>query len=238
MFIAAANNKALRDSGKTMLDAGSWIRIKAPIVRRRALGCVRAFTLLEITLAVAILAMMSLAIYRFVQSNLIAMRVSSEANAADARYDGLRDLLTAQWQSLPPGRGALLGEPFKLSDRSRDEIKWICRAGPGLLTRYAPSDFVVTLRLQRENEKSDRLDLGFLRKPKNDSAVEDVHESWVPLIENVGSLQIRYFDPRLNSWVDKWSDKVTLPRLVKVVLGRTDAAVPWEVIIPLGRTPL
>src|SRR5271167_1586344 len=56
------------------------------------------FTLLEVTLAVAILAMMSLAIYRFVQTNLIAIRVSSEASAADARYDGLRDLLTAQWQ--------------------------------------------------------------------------------------------------------------------------------------------
>ena len=42
------------------------------------------FTLLEITLAVAILATMSLAIYRFVQSNLTALRVSSDASAADA----------------------------------------------------------------------------------------------------------------------------------------------------------
>jgi type II secretory pathway component PulJ len=106
--------------------------------------------LLEITLAVAILSMMSLAIYRFVQSNLIAIRVSTEASALDARYDGLRDLLTAQWQSLAPGQGALLGESLKLNDRPRDEIRWTCGAGPGLLTRYAPSDFVVTLRLQRE----------------------------------------------------------------------------------------
>jgi prepilin-type N-terminal cleavage/methylation domain-containing protein len=194
----------------------------------------KGFTLLEIMLAVAILAMMSLAIYRFVQSNLSAIRFSTDLSAADARYGGLRDLLTAQWQSLPSGAGALTGEPFKLNDRSRDEIKWICNAGPGLLTRYAPSDFIVTMRLQRENEKSDRLDLGFLREPKNDTAIENVHESWVPLIENVGSLQIRYFDSRLNVWVDKWSDTVTL---VKLVVGRTDATVPWEVIIPLRRTP-
>src|SRR5882724_2805012 len=66
----------------------------------------RGFTLLEVTLAVGILAMMSVAIYRFVQSNLTAMRVSSETSAADARYSGLRDLLMAQWQSLPPGNGA------------------------------------------------------------------------------------------------------------------------------------
>src|SRR6266478_122663 len=106
------------------------------------------FTLLEITLAVAILGLMTMAIYRFVQSNIIAIRVSSEATAADARYGGLRDLLTAQWQTLSPRTGALMGDPLKLNDRSRDEIKWICSAGPGLLTRYAPGDYTVTMRLQ------------------------------------------------------------------------------------------
>ncbi len=196
------------------------------------------FTLLEIILAVVILGMMALAIYRFVQSNLIAIHVSSEASAADARYDGLRELLTAQWQSLAPGAGALLGEPLKVEDRPRDEIRWTCSAGPGLLTRYAPGDFVVALRVQRESEKSDRLNLGLLRKPKNDQAVTAENESWIPLIENVNSLQVRYFDPRLNSWLDRWSDSLTLPRLIKVTIRPVDGLPPWEVIIPLGRTPL
>ena len=71
----------------------------------------RAFTLLEIMLAVIILGMMSLAIYRFVQANVTAVRISSEADAAEARYDGLRELLTQQLQSLPPGTAALAGEP-------------------------------------------------------------------------------------------------------------------------------
>jgi prepilin-type N-terminal cleavage/methylation domain-containing protein len=196
------------------------------------------FTLLEVTLAVAILAMMSLTIYRFVQSNMIAVRVSSEASAADRPYVALRDLLSAQWQILPTGSGALTGEALKLNDRSRDSIKWICGAGPGLLTRYAPGDFVVTMRLQAASEKSDRLDLGFLRKPKNDAALTNANETWVRLIDNVQSLQIRYFDPRLNTWLDKWTDNITLPRLVKVTIGRKDAAVPWEAIIPLARTSL
>ncbi len=204
----------------------------------RPYSSLRGFTLLEVTLAVAILGMMSLAIYRFVQSSLTAIRVSSDATAADAVYGGLRDLLTAQWQTLPSGKGALTGEPFKFNDRPRDEIRWICGGGPGLLTRYAPGDFIVTLRLQPQKKDSDRLDLGFLRKPRNDTAVTEANESWMPLIENVHSLQIRYFDARLNVWVERWTDTVTLPRLVKLVAGRTDATVPWEVIIPLGRTPL
>ncbi|HXX41035.1 MAG TPA: prepilin-type N-terminal cleavage/methylation domain-containing protein [Chthoniobacterales bacterium] len=194
------------------------------------------FTLIEITLAVAILAVMSLAIYRFVQTNMVAIRASTDASASDARYGGLHDLLTAQWQSLAPGSGALMGEPFKLDDRSRDEITWICGAGPGLLTRYASTDFVVTLRLQRHSDKGDQFDLGLLRKPKKESDSPIENQSWIPLIDNVQSVQIRYFDPRINSWVDRWTDAMTLPRLVKLTIGRSDGAVPWEGIIPLART--
>jgi len=195
------------------------------------------FTLLEIMLAVAIPAMMSMAIYRFVQSNILALRISTEATASDARFDALRELLTAQLQSLPAGSAALTGDPIKLNDRSRDEIRWACGAGIGVLTRYAGTDFTVAMRLRQE-KKSDRFDLCLLRKPKDDVSFTDVHETWVPLLENVKSLQIRYFDSRLNVWVSRWTDSVTLPRLVKVTIERNDASVPWEAIIPLGRTPL
>ena len=188
-------------------------------------------------MAVAILATMAMAIYRFVQSNMVAIRLSSDAIVSEARYDGLREILAQQWQTLPSGKGALLGDAFKLSDRERDEVRWICSAGPGLMTRYASGDFVVALRLQ-SGKKNDHYDLGFLRKPRNDSAITNANESWVPLIEDVRALQIRYFDARLNVWVEKWTDAGTLPRLVKVMVDRSDAVAPWEAIIPLGRTPL
>lgn len=201
--------------------------------RRSFLG----FTLLEIMLAVAILSLMAVAIYRFVQSNIVALRISSEATAADARYDSLRDLLTAELQSLPAGSGALTGEPLTVNDRSQDELRWVSGSGLGLLTRYSKDECTVALRLQSE-KNSDRYDLGLLRKPKDDMDFTDVHESWVPLLDNVRGLQIRFFDARLNVWVSRWTDTVTLPRLVKVTIDRNDAAVPWEAIIPLGRTPL
>ncbi len=195
------------------------------------------FTLLEITLAVAILGMMSLAIFRFVQSNLTALRVSSDVSAAEAQYEGLRDLLTAEWQSLTPRRAAMEGEPFKLNDRQRDEIQWNCSAGPGLLTRYAAGDFTVSLRLQSENSKSNRLDLGFLRESLEDSDIGEGYKSWLPLIKDVNSLEILYFDPRLNTWIDRWIDGARLPRLIKLIVRRADATTPWEAIIPLARTP-
>lgn len=198
----------------------------------------RAFTLLEIMLAVIILGMMALVIYRFVQTNITAIRVSSGTEAVTARYDGLRELLTQHLQSLPPGTGALSGEPLKIEGHDRDELTWFCSAGPGVLTRYASGDYRVSLRLRRHDAKSQQLDLGLLRKPKDDTSVSNEHETWVRLIDNVATLQIRFFDSRLNTWVQRWTDTVTLPRLVKVVIGRTDAKVPTEIIVPLARMPL
>jgi prepilin-type N-terminal cleavage/methylation domain-containing protein len=197
----------------------------------------RGFTLLEIMLAVAILAMMALAIFRFVQTNLTALRFSSDTAAADAEYEGLRDLLTTEWQNLSPIRARMAGEPLKLNDRERDEIRWNCSAGPGLLTRYAPGDFTVVLRLQSPSDKSDQLDLGFLRKSQDDSEKIEGFETWVPLIKNVGSLEITYFDPNANTWLPRWPGGNRMPSLVKVSIGRPNMSDPWEAIIPLRRTP-
>jgi prepilin-type N-terminal cleavage/methylation domain-containing protein len=194
------------------------------------------FTLLEIMLAVAILGMMSLAIFRFVQANLTALYLSADIAAADAQYDGLRDLLTTEWQSLSPFRANMAGEPFKLNDRERDEIRWNSSAGPGVLTRYAPGNFTVVLKLQPENEKKGgMLELGFLRKTEASDTGETT-ETWVPLIKNVTSLEISYFDPNANNWLPRWPGG-PLPSLIKVALGRPDMAVPWETVIPLRRTP-
>lgn len=197
----------------------------------------RGFTLLEITLAVAILAMMSLVIYRFVQTNLTALRVTADVNARDESCNGLINLLTAQLRSLTPGQGALVGEPLKLNGRPRDEVTWICGAGPGLLTRYAPGDFTVNLRLRPVAKNSDRMEIGIIRKPRGDPPASHEHESWISLLPDVETLQIRYFDPRLNTWVDKWTDTSTLPWLVRLVVGRRGNRLPWEAIVALRRTP-
>ena len=118
MFIGPAKEANrrihLRQGYGGQVDESALAKAMADKSANRRLG---AFTLLEIMLAVAILGMMSLAIFRFVQANLTALSLSSETVAADAQYDGLRDLLTAHWQSLSPTRAAMIGEVFKLSDR-------------------------------------------------------------------------------------------------------------------------
>lgn len=195
------------------------------------------FTLIEVTLAAAILGLMSIAIYRFVQTNIGILRISSAETAEDARYTGLLDLLTAQWQSLPTGVGALAGDTYKFNNRPRDEIVWACSAGPGLLTRYAGGEYTVRMRLRPMKEGSDRLQLGCYRKPRGDADGENENETWVPLMDDVSGLRIRYFDTRLNAWVERWTDTGTLPRLIETIIERP-ARPNWRAIVALGRTPL
>jgi prepilin-type N-terminal cleavage/methylation domain-containing protein len=196
-----------------------------------------AFTLLEIILATAILGLMAMAIFRFVQANISALRISAVENLEEARYTGLLDLLTAQWQALPTGVGALAGDTYKFNDRPRDEIVWACSAGPGLLTRYAGGEFTVRMRLRPMKEGADRLQLGIYRKPRDEAEGNDEKETWVPLIDDVGGLKIRYFDTRLNAWVERWTDTGTLPRLIELNIQRPNRP-DWRAIVALGRTPL
>ncbi len=196
-----------------------------------------AFTLLEIIMATAILGLMAMAIFRFVQSNLIALRISATQSMEEARYSGLLDLLSMQWQALPPGVGALTGDTFKFNDRPRDEVVWAASAGPGVLTRYAGGEYMVRLRLRPMKEGSDRLQLGCFRKPRNEAEGENGKETWVPLIDDVSGLRIRYFDTRLNAWVERWTDTGTLPRLIEIILERPNSP-NFRAIVALGRTPL
>lgn len=196
------------------------------------------FTLLEIILATAILGMMAVAIFRFVQSNIIALRLSAIENVDEARYSGLLELLTAQWQALPTGVGALSGEPYMFNGAPHDEIIWACGAGPGLLTRYASGEFTVRMRLKPMKQGSERgLQLGCYRRPREDAESNTENETWVPLIDDVDGLRIRYFDTRLNTWVERWTDTGTLPRLIELIIIRPNRA-NWRAVVALGRTPL
>jgi prepilin-type N-terminal cleavage/methylation domain-containing protein len=196
----------------------------------------RGFTLLEIVLAAAIMGLLTMAIFRFVQTNIAVVQISATENAENARYTGLLDFLTTQLQSLPSGVGALAGDTYKFSDRQRDEMVWACSAGPGLLTRYANGDFTVRMRLRPVKEGSDKLQLGIYRKPRGDAEGENEKETWVPLVDDVNSLRIRYFDTRLNAWVERWTDTMTLPRLVELIIQRANRP-DWRAVVALGRSP-
>lgn len=195
----------------------------------------RAFTLLEVMIAVCILAMIAGAIYRFVVVDIEAIKVSTDDAAQKNALRALIAVLDEEFSNLPPGeQNALLGEAHKFSDKESDQLGWLTQAGNGVFTEDASGLWQVTLLL-RPQGSTNTYTLGLLRQLPDNSSKD---ENWLPLLPNVDAIEIRYFDQRLNAWLDKWSDAQTRPALVRIRIWRTDQTVPYEAIIELPPSKL
>ncbi len=188
----------------------------------------RAFTLLEVMLAVGVLGLVGLGIYRFVEAMLTSVRVSTEAFREREELASLGRFLRMQLQDLPVRLGAITGEPHQFEGIPADELRWIAAPGSGLFTRFGRGEYNVTLTTQR-NEKG-ALELG-LRRQELEAREAAV---WLPLLSNVRGLEVRYYDPRSQEWMEKWTDLAIRPALVRLRLwhGEDPEAHEWVLGIP------
>ena len=186
------------------------------------------FTLLEVMLAVLVMAVVVLAIYRFVEADLQAIKISTDDTTQKGAVEALVAVLEEEFCNLPPALpNALLGEAHQFNGKASDQVEWLTHAGNGLFTKDAEGQWKVTLILRpQENTYT----LGLLRQLPDNSSSD---ENWVPLLPNVDAIEIRYFDQRLNVWLEKWSDSQSLPSLVKLRIWRTNLTLPYEAVIEL-----
>jgi prepilin-type N-terminal cleavage/methylation domain-containing protein len=190
----------------------------------------RAFTLLEVVLAVAIIGLIAFSIYRFVELNLTAIRVSREQSKEQAAMQAFIAVLQAQLNDLPPARsGALRGDAHKFANKPSDEMLWVCTAGNGLFTQFADGEYDVTLML-KPIPKSTTSELG-LRRLRSDGS--DTNPHWLHLLGDVDAMEIRYYDQRLNAWLERWTDLQARPSLVRIRIWRAGAGAPYEAILSL-----
>ena len=204
----------------------------------------RGFTLLEVMLATMIVALLTSVLFRFVSTNLQAMKDTTEMQDEREAVQAVVRFLQTQLADLPRRENsALLGNPFKIHEFSNDEIIWHAHAGQGVLTAAAPGEFRVTLTVQPVESKSDVLELGLRREPITAEARTDVDffargsgqnkYNWVSLVRPMVGFEVRYFDPRLNAWLDRWTDQTTRPTLVRVRLWKNADDPPVEAILPV-----
>lgn len=191
---------------------------------------------MEVILSVCMLALITVALYRFVVVDLQAIQLSTEDTTQKTAVQSLVAILHGEFCNLPPRQaGALLGQAHKFNDKESDQVSWLAQAGNGLFTQQADGIWKVTLTL-RPQEKSNTCVLGVVRElPDN---IDKKNEHWLPLLRNVDAMEIGYFDHRLNSWLEKWSDQAALPDLVRIRIWRTGQAVPYEAVIALPPTRL
>ena len=204
----------------------------------------RGFTLLEVMIATMIVSLLAMTLFRFVSANLLAMKYTTELQDEREAVQAVVRFLQTQIADLPRREnGTLIGNPLKLHDLSSDEIIWRTHAGQGVLTSAAPGEFRVTMTVQPVESTSSELELGLRREPITPEARADVDffargsgtnkYNWVSLVRPMAAFEVRYFDPRLNAWLDRWADQATRPTLIRVRLWKNADDPPVEAILPV-----
>jgi len=191
----------------------------------------RAFTLIEVMLAVAITGLVAFGIFAFVKANLDAVAYSKELSLKDLTMRAMMKIIQDQLNNLPnEQQGALTGEAHKFNNLPCDEMTWLCGAGLGLFTIHALVDYNVTLALKPGKDPNVSV-LG-VRRIEADGKNKD--ENWLPLMKDVKAMEIRYFDLKgINAWVENWTDQSRRPSLVRVRIWRTGDSEPYEAIFNL-----
>lgn len=223
-----------------------------------------AFTLLEIMLAVAILGIVGVAIFRFTETTLTVTRIAVQNGETSQAVTGFTHLLQAQLDSLPTsGVGAVTGTSLKAGESPRDELVLVCEAPAALLSRRAPGAWRMQLALRGAADPARGNTLGLQRLgPAEDDTAVDVNKpagpalltdaatrrktaamagDWVPLLDHVAGFEVNYFNGRLNGWLPKWNDPNAVPDCLRVRLTFADGAgSPLELVLrvpPRARPP-
>ena len=215
----------------------------------------RAFTLLEIMLAVAILTLVGAAIFRFTETTLTATRIAMQTGESTQAVAGFARLLQAQLDSLPSaGLGGVTGGSSKEGELPNDDVTLVCETPAALLSRRAPGPWRVQLALRAGGDAAKGGTLGMQRLgPAEDPTAVDINVpagpvlitdvatrrkagteagQWVPLLENVAGFEVNYFNARLNGWLPKWNDPTTPPDLLRVRLTfANNAGRPLEMVL-------
>ncbi len=198
------------------------------------------FTLLEVMLAVAIIGFTTIGIFRFIQSTVRAVAVSVEDTEEQLRVDRLVALVQEEFYNLP-AHGQTIniqGESIKLNGADFDSIEWRSRGGPGLMTTAATGEYRVKLRIQPVEKNSTQYEIGYWRRPALletpgglVAGGSDNDATWVPLLQHVSALRIRYWDSRLGQLLDSWRDPTVRPAFVIMSITREGDDVPYEAVL-------
>lgn len=199
----------------------------------------RGFTLLEVMVAVMILALTGVAIFRFVRGTLQALSVSVQDTEEQLALERMVALVQEALYGLSPrGTANLKGENLKLDNRNMDKVEWRSRGGPGLMTTAASGEYQVQLRIMPLKENTKKFEIGLWRRPAlldTETGLipggSDKDADWVPLLPDVNGLMIRYFDSRLGQLVDKWADPSARPSYVLLSIWRVGDTVPYEAVL-------
>jgi hypothetical protein len=222
-----------------------------------------AMTILEVILAVLVLAMISVAVFQFVRSNLKAISLSSQDINDRLALERLTEVVQEEFFSFPGrGQSTLLSKAVKVGGRDVDSVEWRTKGGPGMMTTAAKGEYVVRLRIRPVERDSSKYEIGFEREQVMPDAFTSPQTSslnvsdnsgqtnltvgsasssgkasgkpdWIPLIPDAYAMKVRFFDPRLNTEVAGWTDPSARPSFMRMTITRSADEEPLDAVISI-----
>jgi len=181
-------------------------------VQHSLLHRANGFTLLEVMLALGILMLFAMAAMQMVRHQAIATEVYLADRAATEEVESFIDLLhhtLAEIHLLSPG--AFLGQATGLDGRPSDTLDFRLINGPllGFDNEFVPR--AVRLRVDTVDGTP-----ALLRESWNPDQVGASDHITEILSTHITGFDARYYDPRINSWVENWVDQTRPPTLVRI----------------------
>lgn len=196
-------------------------------------------TLLEVVLAVAVLSMISLAVFSFVKSNVSAIKATSLDIDDEIARERLVEMVQEEFYNLPAsGQSNLISKAIKVSGRDLDSVEWRSKGGPGLLTTAAKGEYLARLRIKPLKDNPSKYEIGVERElVMQETALGLVagagtsKPDWIVLIPHATSMRCRFFDPRLNTEVENWLDPSMRPSFMRLSIMREGDILPMEAVV-------
>lgn len=183
----------------------------------------RGFTLLEILLALSILAIISVMIFGSFRS--IVESVTATESAMESLHHGeiILEQLTSALRSASyfdtnPAAYTFLHEPGT-GDPPEDMLSWVTGTMAFLPPRYPTRQGLNRIYLSIEEIDGQR-GLAVSAHPHlldiNDEDIADI-EPWM-ISPRVQGLRARFYDLRTEEWVDEWEDERQIPQFLEITL--------------------
>jgi type II secretion system protein J len=191
---------------------------------------VRAFTLLEIMIAISIFSLVLAAIYSSWTAILRARKVAGDATASVQRARISIRIIEDSLGSVESFVRNANYYSFVGENGSEGSLSFVARLAKSFPRSGKFGDFDVrrlTFTVEKGADNSRQLVLR-----QNPVLMDlDVDEKEHPLVlaKNVQEFQLQFWDMRLNDWTDEWTQTNQIPKLVMVTLKLSDSPYSTQV---------
>jgi len=191
------------------------------------------YLLFEVLLALAILTIVVVLVFRIIQTTVRATTNVAFLQAQQEEVDGLFELLRQNFAAMP--------QVTQFQTRlHQGATELIFRRAPFTFSRTSEGPQFGTVVVSARPQPDGRLSLGILQEPENalESYIDAGREkqaNWFVLVADLDQLSWRFYDLSAKKWQTGWNDTATKPSLVEVTFrlsGQAQAqrgVFPWPV---------